>query len=394
MTAISQELVPARAHEVVAMAPAGAAGALRFDFVSDEIWEETVSGFDGVCQEQLATFSRSRWPALEREAVLFRESGVVVGGCLVMIQRLPLGLGAIAVIKWGPVLARVGTGNDGVRYAAMIGGLVEEYAVKRRMMLSVLPRASTGPGNMEYEHLLERGFRPGAALPFPDRYFVDLQPHADELRRSLEQKWRYHLNRAEKAGLVFEQAAPDRFSEFDALYRAMLGRKRFVDHSAYESVPALMSIKNAALRPALFLVGYEGRTVAGAVVFTAGSEAVYLYGATTDEALALRAGYFLHWNIIGWLKRHTNARWYDLGGTDGFSGLHRFKKGMVGTAGVIAPIPPVANYAAYALPRVLGEAAFAARDLVNRMRRVLEDSRTGGAKRDLGATSGPNAGGR
>ena len=47
-------------------------------------------------------------------------------------------------------------------------------------------------------------------------------------------------------------------------------------------------------------------------------------------------------------------RWYDLGGTDGFQGLHQFKKGMVGDAGVITPVPPVANYAAYRLPFLIG----------------------------------------
>ena len=52
-------------------------------------------------------------------------------------------------------------------------------------------------------------------------------------------------------------------------------------------------------------------------VFKAGDTAVYLFGATNDAALPLRAGYFMHWRIIGWLRESTNARWYDLGGTDG-----------------------------------------------------------------------------
>ena len=102
---------------------------------------------------------------------------------------------------------------------------------------------------------------------------------------------------------------------------------------------------------------HEGEVVAGAIIFKAGDRAVYLYGATNDKALPLRAGYFMHWHIIRWLRDNTPAHWYDLGGTDGFQGLHQFKKGMVGDAGVITPVPPVANYAAYRLPSLLGDAA-------------------------------------
>lgn len=385
MTAISHELAARTVrHNSAQQAEGGRCG---IEFVSDERWEEAAEAFEGVCQEQLPTFSRNRWPALEQESMLFRNaSGVVIGGCLVMIQRLPLSVGAVAIVKWGPIHARyLGTAEDRVDYAAMVEALVGEYAVRRRMMLSVLPRASTGPGNAEYEHLISRGFRPGSGLPFPDRYFVNLTLGTAEQRASLEQKWRYHLNKAERAGLSFEHVESGALPEFDRLYRAMLDRKRFADHSAYETVPALMAMRSAVLRPELFLIRYEGRAVAGALIFTAGDEAVYLYGATTDEALSLRAGYFLHWHIIEWLKRHTSARWYDLGGTDGFSGLHQFKKGLVGNAGVIAPIPPVANYAAFTMPRLLGEAAFGARDLINHIQRRMEDRRPGGARRDLSA---------
>lgn len=126
-----------------------------------------------------------------------------------------------------------------------------------------------------------------------------------------------------------------------------------------------------------FFVRHGADTVAGAAILTAGQTATYLYGATTDCALPLRAGYFLHWNIVRWLKRHTRARWYDLGGCDGFHGLHQFKKGLVGNAGVIAPMPPWANYASGRLPLFIGRTAFAARDALyaaTRLLRLHEDS--------------------
>jgi lipid II:glycine glycyltransferase (peptidoglycan interpeptide bridge formation enzyme) len=350
--------------------------------VTDAVWEQTIGDFTGVCQEQLSTFAKTRWPGANLEPVLFTAEGETVGGCLVMVQQLPLRLGAIAVAKWGPILADAASPGAMATYAGMIDQLVEHYARERRMMLSVMPHATVGPGNPEFEHLIASGFHRGATFGFPNRYIVKLRLTDEAQRKSLEQKWRYHLNKSEKAGLAFEHANVERLAEFDALYEAMTDRKKFPDYSAYGTVPALFAIENPKLRPELFFVRHGDEVVAGAVIFKAGERAVYLYGATTEKALGLRAGYFLHWHIIRWLRDNTAADWYDLGGTDGFQGLHQFKKGMVGSAGVIVPLPPVANYAAYRLPFLAGEAAFAARGLVHIAQRLIDRLRTDRAKPD------------
>ncbi len=350
--------------------------------LAPEDWDATISGFDDLCQEQLMVFAAARWPGVVQEPLLFMEGDVVVGGCLVMVQPLPLKLGAIAVAKWAPMLARADRPDALLAYSRMIELMVAEYAGRRGMMLSVLPRAALGERNDQYEHLIGRGFRASARLLFPDRYIVNLRLGDEEQRRSFGQKWRYHLNRADRAGLGFERADASRLPEFDGLYQQMVDRKKFPDHSAYDTVPALMEIADPALRPELFFVRQEGEVVAGAIIFKAGERAVYLYGATSERALQLRAGYFLHWHIIRWLRDHTQARWYDLGGTDGFQGLHQFKKGMVGERGVIAPVPPVANYAARPWPRLVGEAAFAGRELAHRVGRQLDRLRPDRANPD------------
>lgn len=350
--------------------------------VEPEAWDDAIADFEGVCQEQLATFARARWPGVALEPQLFMLGGKVVGGCLIMVQGLPLGLGSIAVAKWAPMLRRTEGAEANAVYARMIETLCAEYAARRGMMLSVLPRASLAGGNAEYRLLLEHGFRQGATLGFPDRYIVNLRLSDAEQRDSFHQKWRYHLNKADKAGLAFEHAGPERRPEFDALYEQMVDRKKFPDHSAYGTVPALMDMANSTLRPELFFVRHAGEIVAGAIIFKAGDRAVYLYGATSAAALELRAGYFLHWHIIRWLRDNTPARWYDLGGTDGFQGLHQFKKGMVGERGVITPVPPVANYAARWWPRLLGEAAFAGRELAHMVGRRIDRLRPDRAKPD------------
>lgn len=345
-------------------------------------WDSLLSGLDGAVQEQLHAFARTRWPSVKHEPVLFKLDGEVVGGTLVMVQPLPLRLSALAVVKWGPILKDESRPDADAVYRGMVESLIELYARRRGMMLSIMARAATGPRNPAYEHLLARGFAPSSRLLFPARYIVNLKLDDAAMRRSFHQKWRYHLNKSEKQGLSFERADAGRIGEFDRLYSAMTDRKRFPDHSAYDTVPALMSVADDALRPELFFVRESGDVVAGAIIWKAGRTAVYLYGATNDRALPLRAGYFMHWHIMRWLRDNTRAEWYDLGGTDGFQGLHQFKKGMVGDAGVIEPVPAVANYAANPWAWAVGNAAYKLRDGMQHARRFLERSRAGLAKPD------------
>ncbi|WP_421759534.1 lipid II:glycine glycyltransferase FemX [Devosia sp.] len=355
---------------------------LTMQSIAPAQWDGAVAAFDEVCQEQLSSFASSRWPGVVQEPVLFYRGEELVGGCLVMVQPLPLRLGAIAVTKWAPMLRDTEHPDAAAIYRGMIDALTAEYAERCGMMLSVLPRASLGADNSDYAHLLSRGFRKGARLLFPNRYLVNLQLTDAEHLQSFEQKWRYHLKRSERADLSFEVAGPEQFDAFNALYEQMVDRKRFPDHSAFDTVRELMMLENPLLRPELFFVRHSGEIVAGAIIFKAGDRAVYLYGATSAEALELRAGYFLHWKIIGWLRDNTAACWYDLGGTDGFQGLHQFKKGMVGARGLIRPVPPVANYAARLWPRLVGETAFAGRELLHRVNRWIDRLRPDRAKPD------------
>jgi hypothetical protein len=372
MSLIADRLVQADEFSRQALHATGnTAVRLQTRIVDGAEWDRTIATFDDVCQEQMYAFATTRWPSVTHEPMLFLHEGEIVGGALIMVQSLPLGLVQIAVSKWAPMLKDVSRPDADAIHAGMIEAMIAAYGTGPRQMLSVLPRASINPANGEYARLVSRGFKRGSELGFPDRYIVNLRLDDAAQRKSFHQTWRRQLNKSEKAGLSFEHAGPDRISDFGRLYDAMTDRKQFTDHSAYETVPDLMAIEVHALRPELFFVRHEGELVGGALIFKAGDRAVYLYGATNDKALPLRAGYFMHWHIIRWLRDNTTASWYDLGGTDGFQGLHQFKKGMVGEAGVIRPVPPVANYAEHRLALLLGTGAFAARDALHALRRTI-----------------------
>jgi hypothetical protein len=339
-------------------------------------WDGVAAEFRGLCQEQLMAFAGVRWPSTTPEAWVFRRHGTIVGGTMVVIQRLPLGLGSIAVAKWGPMLADAGSAQTEV-YAGMVEALIEEYSRKRSMMLSIVCRAAVEDHNPHLAYLTDRGFRPGVLLNYPLRYIVKVRLSDEALRESLEQKWRYQLNKSLRQDLSFEHGGRDRLPEFTALYDSMLQRKRFADYSAYETIPHLIALEHEKARPELFFVRKDGRVIAGAIIFKGGDRAVYLYGATLEEALPLRAGYFLHWHITRWLRDNTAAEWYDLGGTDGFLGLHQFKKGLVGSSGVITPVPRVMNYADSPIAYAVGSGALWAREgfqeVLRRLNRLRRD---------------------
>jgi len=349
-------------------------------FVED--FDAVVAGFDGVIQETTVAFSQARWPKVALEPWIFSLNGVAKAGVVVLVQRIPLNLGQIAVVKWGPILADEAAPEAKHIEFATLSYLKAHYAVERGMMLTVMPRAEAVTNAQTYDWLLAQKFDSAKPLPFPARYQINVRLTDADQRKSFQQKWRYHLNKAEKNGLHFELADAADLPRFQKLYDAMTDRKNFPDYSAYHTLPDLFANLPQSLKPKLFFVTHEGKDVAGAVIFTAGRTAAYLYGATNDQALPLRAGYLMHARIISWLRDNSRTDWYDLGGTDGFQGLHQFKKGMVGTAGRIINVPAHLNYAATTKASFAGYGAYFLRDTVLRVRGLINMARGRYAKPD------------
>lgn len=348
------------------------AGALQVEMLSPDAWDRCASRFDGICQEQLCAYAQGRWPGLALEPLVFSRDGQTIGGALVMIQPLPLGLASIALIKWGPMLADNSHPDADRLMGQMVDHITRTYANERGMMVTIMAKTAPGAVNADFQRLLAKGFAKGQGVNFPNRYVVDIRLDDETRMARFSQKWRYHLRKSFKAGLAFEHVGPGHLDRFMVLYNAMSDRKQFPDHSAIDSLDGFLAMPEGTARPELFFVTHEGETVAGAVIFTAGDTATYLYGATSDGALDLRAGYFLHWHVIRWLRENTDAKVYDLGGTDGFHGLHQFKSGMVGEGGYIAPIPPMANYATSLRAKFWGTFAYEVRAFATRTRDRLK----------------------
>ena len=64
---------------------------------------------------------------------------------------------------------------------------------------------------------------------------------------------------------------------------------------------------------ALFLAEYEGRPLAGVMVFVLGDTAAYLYGASSNEERQRMPTYAVQWAAMEWAKTQ-GCRRYDLWG--------------------------------------------------------------------------------
>lgn len=342
-------------------------------------WDQVISGFADLRQEQLAVFIHNRWPKLTTKYCLFQKSldsdhKDAIAGAAIMIARVPLIGSGVAIIKWGPILRDTDDSKEmRLIYRNCIALLVQRYAVEQNLLLSILPSTFAESRDWQESLLLEVGFSQGKSLSFPDRYYVNLNIDTEAQRQSYTSKWRYHLKKSEQEELIFiHETSAQGLQIFLNLYQKMTERKQFPDYSAIETLPIMMTIEDQNLKPELFLIKQGTETIAGAVIFKTGESAVYLYGATSDEALPLRAGYFMHHQIMKWLSANTPAKWYDLGGNDGFSGLHQFKKGMVGKRGAITQVPAIYTYGHTFKSRAIGRGLFLLKEIKTSLQQRLE----------------------
>lgn len=355
---------------------------IALDQVDGATWERFALNFDDINQEQSDCFNVSRWGAGRVERTIVREDGIDLGGAVVLLFTIPGTSSGVAIVKWGPLWRFRGKQPEVARLVKILEALKAEYAERRGLFFTIMPHADPDFGELTCNLLEDLGFQEGYSLPDPDRYLVNVAISSDELRKSLDQKWRYNLKKSLKEDLQIGYAeGPDGYEAFMKMYRKMLARKNFQDTSAIDTLPDLLGCQLTQMQPKIILVSSGGRPTAGAVIDVTGDRAVYLYGATDERALALRAGYAMHWWIAEQLCARPEIKWYDLGGGDRDAGLHQFKKGFTGKEGTIFPTPPALAYGASARARMSGRLVFGLRNVKNSVEKLRHNFSQGLALR-------------
>jgi lipid II:glycine glycyltransferase (peptidoglycan interpeptide bridge formation enzyme) len=181
----------------------------------------------------------------------------------------------------------------------------------------------------------------------PDTVILDLTKEEDTLLSEMKPKWRYNIRLGEKKGVTIrflegERGAAEGIDLFYELYLETANRDGIAIHSReyYRDLVRRVAGHSPFDKPVsvrVYLAEHEGTTLASIITIFCGTEAVYLYGASSNEKRNLMPAYSLQWRAIRDAKAQGCER-YDFYGipprddpTHPMYGLYRFKTGFGGS---------------------------------------------------------------
>jgi len=255
---------------------------------------------------------------------------VGLAGAQVLFRRLPGGF-HVAYIPRGPL------GKD---WSVLWPRIDDLCRSRRTIFLKVEPDCWQGD-DPELEKKLP-GFQRGDGIQPPRTLVVDIGGDEESILNAMKQKTRYNIRLAEKKDITVRETA-----DVAAFHRLMIEtgqRDGFGVHSRayYQAAYDAFSPDGGC---ALLLAEYQGKPLAGLMVFRRGDRAWYFYGASNNEDRNRMPTYLLQWRAMQWAKAQGCTS-YDLWGVpdydeetlesqfeqraDGLWGVYRFKRGFGG----------------------------------------------------------------
>ena len=208
----------------------------------------------------------------------------------------------------------------------------------------------------------------------PDTTLIDLTKSENEILSAMRSKWRYNIRLAEKKGVVvrayraksdkednssFDSDALRALDIFYELYKTTASRDGIAIHAKkyYEDLFALSASHKDAPLITIYIASHEGENLASIITLFSKSEAVYLYGASSNAKRNLMPAYLLQWTAICDAKSYGSAVYdfYGMPPSDDKNhpmyGLYLFKTGFGGRivhrpGSLDSPLSPL--YAPYA----------------------------------------------
>lgn len=221
---------------------------------------------------------------------------------------------------------------------------VREEARRRGALALKIDPAIVQPDEAAVNALASMGFgpSPSAAGPFggvQPRYVmkIDIAPSEDELLASFHPKWRYNIRLAEKKGVTITSEC--RREEIPAFYEVLQETCRR-DGFGVRAISYYYDIWDLLIERglgAMFLGRVEDQVICGALTFSLGAQAWYVYGASSNSHRNLMPNHLMQWEMIKWAKTR-GCSVYDMRGVareaacgqdEGpLHGLNRFKRGF------------------------------------------------------------------
>ena len=309
--------------------------------VTEADWPEVSAAFGDLTYEQSLTYGRAAAERIGAQAqfvVVSDQANQPVAAACLRIKRVP-GLGrGITWIAAGPMVQhenRPYPGSNGLR--AILAALRAHVENAGHILRLRLP----APARHDIAALdtlaAEEGFRPTDRAPPYRTVLIDCHQDDETLMRALHGKWRNPLRNALKAGMKVEyQPIAECADRFDALYREVQAAKGFSPDIPPEFY---YSLDGPDFAHEVLIARKDGADVGAMTIGRAGTNAIYLFGATSETGRRLNAGHYLMWQAA--LRcRELGMKWLDLGGIDPESNpsVTRFKQRTGGTD-ILAPGP-------------------------------------------------------
>lgn len=295
-------------------------------------WDTLVAAQPAAAPCQLSAWARLKeaYGYRSLRLALEREAGPPVLGQVLIRRIVPLG-GDWLYCPYGPLVKP----DDAAGLQAWVRALLATPAARRAAVLTLEPRLASGAPAIGA--LVEGcAFRPARQSIQPrGTFLLDLQPAVEELRAGMERRTRYNVGLAERRGvevrLQNDAAGVDVFCD---LLEETAERQRFLAHDRdyYHRVWRGFGSEGADI----LLAYFDGEPVAGVFLLYAGSNAYYVYGASSHRHAKQKGTQYVQWRAVQ-RARERGAELYDFWGAPveptkdhPLWGVYKFKKGFGG----------------------------------------------------------------
>src|SRR5580698_3373026 len=262
-----------------------AAWRVEVDRATPAEWSDMLDLFDDANIYQTRSYGAVRWGRKNLSHLVLKRNDEVVGIAQLRIVRPTRLKFGMAYLRWGPICQRRGSDLDPEVVARMAEALYQEYVIKERLLLQILPNAFVGTARAEMFRTAFSNFalEPPTPANLYRTFVVDLSLSLSELRKKLDPKWRNKLAGAEKNGLTVRAGrTADQYRTFCEMYRQMRNRKTFDTTVDVEEFDRIQQDLPEDQRMQILIGEQRGTPVAGVVVSAMGHSAIYLLGATSD----------------------------------------------------------------------------------------------------------------
>jgi lipid II:glycine glycyltransferase (peptidoglycan interpeptide bridge formation enzyme) len=303
---------------------------IEIDQINKAQWENLIQLFDDANIYQTWSYGAIRWGQENLSHIVIKHKDEIIAAAQLRIVKIPLLKAGIAYLPWGPMWRRKGQQINIDVFQKIISALKEEYAVKQRLLLRIYPNVIEEHGKTIVSILNKAGFQKKVKIKPYRTLMLNLSPTMPEIRKSLDQKWRNQLNRAEKNNLkIIEGNSDELYQIFLDLQGEMHGRKKYVPGVDYNEFRDIQKDLPEQLKMIVLICEYEGKALTTTIGSLIGDTGIYLLGAMGNEGMKMKGAYLLQWRLIEKMKE-SGYKWYDLGGIDSDEnpGVYHFKSGI------------------------------------------------------------------